>query len=535
MIGGPSSSSAATAASTKPVGVRLTLAGTMETVAGTVVRYDGATVVVRTGAGAEREVKWAALTRFNHYATRKQLIDPASAADWRELARLAKTLELGDEAAEAAVKAAALEAAAAAKKKKTDGAGTTTTTRPSGSAAGGVGTSGSAAGNVQSVTVTLAGAGGAKVAGELTRHDANSVTLSNETGEHTFTWSQLSAISQHTLRSQLMDRSSAAAWLDLAALAMRNEMREQAKIDAAYATQIDPTARLKAEAILRSNAATAGPIKYKKTTPEEDAHELEIFQLVGRSVAEKMGLPLVEVQSTHFMIYTDWGESRYEYLCGQCEDAYAAVSKQFDIPVTENVFVGKLLIFMFNKREDYNRFGTTIDAIPGGTILKLDGYFYPHVDGSGHMAMPNFDLEHYKNEAERQWRYTLTHEFTHAFVSRYRSNRPIPRWLNEGLAEWIAFQRFPRKGVHAFARRMAGLQFDFPSLFDDKKMPGGEMYPVMQTMVEALIVEDRRAFITMFDEIKNGTNPETAMRWNYHAGYADWEPAWRAYARRLKD
>jgi hypothetical protein len=59
------------------------------------------------------------------------------------------------------------------------------------------------------------------------------------------------------------------------------------------------------------------------------------------------------------------------------------------------------------------------------------------------------------------------------------------------------------------------------------------MYPVMQTMVEALIQEDRKAFLKMFDDIKDGMDPEAAMRKNYHAGYADWEKAWRNYARKL--
>jgi hypothetical protein len=109
----------------------------------------------------------------------------------------------------------------------------------------------------------------------------------------------------------------------------------------------------------------------------------------------------------------------------------------------------------------------------------------------------------------------------------------MPRWLNEGLAEWVAYGRYPRKGVHEFARRMAGADFDFASLFDDGKFPGGEMYPVMQTMVEALIKEDRRAFIKLFDDIKDGVQPEEALWRNFRAGYKDWEPAWRRYAKGL--
>jgi hypothetical protein len=66
-------------------------------------------------------------------------------------------------------------------------------------------------------------------------------------------------------------------------------------------------------------------------------------------------------------------------------------------------------------------------------------------------------------------------------------------------------------------------------------MPGGIMYPVMQTMVEALIQENRRAFIQMINDLKDGVEPEAALKKNFHAGYKDWEPAWRKYAKSLPE
>ena len=37
----------------------------------------------------------------------------------------------------------------------------------------------------------------------------------------------------------------------------------------------------------------------------------------------------------------------------------------------------------------------------------------------------------------------------------------------------------------------------------------------------------------MFDDIKDGMDPEDAMRKNYKAGYKDREKAWRKYAKNL--
>jgi hypothetical protein len=38
----------------------------------------------------------------------------------------------------------------------------------------------------------------------------------------------------------------------------------------------------------------------------------------------------------------------------------------------------------------------------------------------------------------------------------------------------------------------------------------------------------------MFNDIKDGMDPEEAMKKNYKAGYREWEPAWRNYAKRLQ-
>jgi hypothetical protein len=136
--------------------------------------------------------------------------------------------------------------------------------------------------------------------------------------------------------------------------------------------------------------------------------------------------------------------------------------------------------------------------------------------------------------AEERWASTLTHEFTHAFVSRYRTNRRIPRWLNEGLAEVISQRSFPEPESYAFAKRMAEIEFQFEYLFDDRMMPGGAMYPVMQTLVEALIKENRKAFRNMFDDIKDGVEPNDAIKKHFKVGEKELEMPWRRYVKGLK-
>lgn len=509
----------------KPLRVKVTLASSFEAVAGDLLRYDADAIVLKTDKG-DRSIKWAALTRLSHYGLRKQLVDPNNPADWRDLAELATKLGMTEEAVAARERASAGDPLQQVKRDIAPSR-TTATSRPS------TAPTTQRMSKPMTVTVMLSDES-TKLTGELVAFDKDYLLLKTSKGEQALKWTYLTPLNRYQLRAQLVDKSRAADWLDLAEVAMKCNLPGQAQVAIANATRIDPASRLKGDAIVRAYASS-GPVKYQKATPQEHAQAIEFSRDIAKAVSESMGMTFGETQSTHFIIFTDWPSGEHDFLCRQCEDAYAAVSKQFDIPVEENVFVGKLLVFTFAKREDYNRFATTIDHLPGDSIKDVAGYFKPHLDGTGHMAMPHPQTPVGSARADTEWSHTLTHEFTHAFVARYRTNRPIPRWLHEGIAEWVAYQRFPRKDTHKIARILADYKLDFVSLFDDTKYPGGEMYPVMQTMVEALINDDRRAFIKMFNDIKDGVKPEDALWRNYHATYKDWEPAWRNYARRLKD
>jgi hypothetical protein len=408
-----------------------------------------------------------------------------------------------------------------------------------------------------------------KVGGTLTKFDAESLTIKTTKGDRELKWEDLTPPSRYVLRSKVIDPKSAADWLDQAELAMQCDMREQAKTAVSNAFRIDPSSKLKGDAILRgqgaakpavANANVAAPDKpatgaaaaaaatsptgpakpaaspkYQKSTPEEDAKAIADATKAADEVADKMKIKFAQFQTAHFLIITDWDPREYDFLKTNCEAAYSAVSKQFDIPVKENIFIGKLPIYMFSKQADFMKFSATLDGFPAGRNVL--GYYSSRTDGIGHMVMWKPDTSRAANirEAERNWAYTLTHEFTHAFISRYKTDRRIPRWLNEGTAEVIAYGQFPKPEAHRYARMMAGEDFTFENLFNDNMMPGGEMYPVMQTMVEALIKESRKGFLAMFDDIKEGMDPEEAMKKHYKAGYRQWEPAWRRYAKSLRD
>ncbi len=271
--------------------------------------------------------------------------------------------------------------------------------------------------------------------------------------------------------------------------------------------------------------------KYQKATPEEHAKSISDAQKRAAETGDKLRVKFAEMQTDHFIIFTDWDPREYNFLKSNCENAYTAVSRMFEMSPKDNIFVGKLPIYMFTKRADFYEFAKKIDDFqpPPG----LAGYCHSSTDGFSHMAMSKPDASLTDNnirEAERLWSYVLTHEFTHAFVARYRTNHLMPRWLNEGVAEVVAQSAFPRPDSRRYARMMAD-DGNITSIFDDRNMPGAEMYPVMMTMTEALIQVDPKKFLTYFNALKDGAEPEKTMKEMYGVDYAGLETAWRRYIK----
>jgi hypothetical protein len=277
-----------------------------------------------------------------------------------------------------------------------------------------------------------------------------------------------------------------------------------------------------------STTRPAVSLKYQKATPEQNAAAMADARRNATEIQKSLEVEFTELQTPHFLIFTDWPASEQEFLKSNLEAAYAVVSRAFDIPVHENVFIGKLPIYMFDKPDDFKKFAKEFDEVylPDGVA----GYFAGHSDGAGHMAMwkPNYTGGAARSrDAVNQWAYTLTHEFTHAFVARYRTNKNIPTWLNEGIAETIASGQFPRPNTRAYAKRLARYTDSLEDIFSENGFKGPDAYPIMQTLVQTLIAQNRASFLPMFNSIKDGADPEAALKEFYNLDYASLESAWR--------
>jgi hypothetical protein len=430
------------------------------------------------------------------------------------------------------------------------------------------------------------------VAGMLIQYDDKGPTINTPHSSRTLRWVELTPTSAFVCRSRVIDKTNAADWLALGRFGWSIGARDQAIGALDQAVGMDQSLRETADAIRHSpigsamrpkaalasgNLASAGGlpagsnsgqiggpaelmhpstqpsldaafpraavqerpttlVQFQKSTPEEDAAAIAAAKAQASVISRDINIQFATIDTRHFLLFTDWDPREYSFLQQNLEAAYSAVSRQFDISDDQNVFVGRLPVYMMANYDEFVKITREL-KVPITPSPNLRGYFSTYygrrIKGVGEMVMwkPMASGSVTLTQAEQQWAHTLEHEFTHAFIARYLTNQPIPRWLNEGLAEYISAKDFPKGGTpREWAHFLAGNGADLSILFDDDRMPTGETYPVMMEMVELLVDKSRSNFLQYFDAIKNGTDPEQALKQFYGMSNADLLKAWRTYA-----
>lgn len=268
---------------------------------------------------------------------------------------------------------------------------------------------------------------------------------------------------------------------------------------------------------------------FMEATPEQIREAIE----EAREMAGKMPHGTREFETDHFRVFTDRPASDQSGIGASLEGSYAAIAKVFGIGESDGVYVGKLPVYVFAERGAYRRFAAKQDHVKESS--KTAGYFEAESRyGFGHLVtfVPKGKDEKVVRET---WSHVLTHEMTHSFVHRYRSNGAVPTWLNEGLAEFVAAGMYPHVYAdnRAIAKDVAVHRRDLAKLFKgNTKRLSYEEYAACQTVVEMLFREDRTKFFGFLTAVKEGTKGEQALKETFGCDYATLADTWRTWVMR---
>lgn len=346
-------------------------------------------------------------------------------------------------------------------------------------------------------------------------------------------------------KQKTLDMTTARGHLELGKFCLAHGAKDQGKQELDKAGRMDKSLAEEVKQALQQAEAPAGKtgagagavtselssdapsevVKYKPATPAEIEANLkranDKFEAAKKTIAPSMHL----VETKHFLIYNAGDPSDDGPFGAVAEKMYDALCKQFDVPADQNIFAGKLPIFIFsNNHDQFIKFADLIDEanLPDnvGGYARNDGRSYCDLV-LGPAKTKDWFLE------------LLVHEGTHAFVFRYLSNRRIPRWTNEGLAELMAGTLVGDKTVAASRVRESTKQAVHDKADPTKSlllMGSGYDYGIAQSFVQFLIAKDRKAFIKFITLLKDGKTEAEALKEAYNWTSEEMVRAWAVAA-----
>lgn len=247
---------------------------------------------------------------------------------------------------------------------------------------------------------------------------------------------------------------------------------------------------------------------------------MDMFEQAQKDITKDLHL----VETEHFLIFSAWKGSNDKPLGDTCEQLYKALCKQFDVGANDDVWAGKLAMFVFNP-DQFVKFAQTNNGME-----KAAGYC---------SMRGNFAFVVLKNTPQKEDFFfeALAHETTHVFTNRYLTNRPLPTWLAEGISEMMVSTLLPRsvsaRRVYDATKQAAFTKKDISGVFESVELNDFD-YGIAHSLVDYLIARDRKAFLKLVALLKDGQPEADALKESYNLTREQLVNYWTRAARTVK-
>jgi hypothetical protein len=427
-------------------------------------------------------------------------------------------------------------------------------------------------GSTETIRVSLKLRTGGSLAGLVVDHNEHGLVVVHEDTPYVFAWEEVEPGSAYGTRRALLvfrrsgeDRLSGEDHFQLGLFALRHGRKDLAGREFGRAIRQDPDFRPLVEGVVnehRQRATVNGglngalseegsaedtePDRSLETVAEgaKDAEEspprgegaaagrtddplapglsaasreqvLDAYMTFGAKVQELIGKEVVLVESEHFLIWTDWERRHRDQLASWCESMYAALCEQFDLDLSDNVFLAKCPVFCWRSKARFMKFARLFDGYSGTNAV---GYTRS-IEANGHVHVVLLRQGRFEADFNR-FACTLVHEGTHAFVHRLHSPRLIPHWVNEGyadlMAERVLGDRCPNgENARLLARQFVRFGWPMGSLLYGVGPIEVHQYPLAHSVVAYLEGLGRDRFAGFIEDLKSGRSVAEALATRY--------------------
>lgn len=355
-------------------------------------------------------------------------------------------------------------------------------------------------------------------AGVIVAYSPMHFTLEAASGEqHQVLWSMLPAdrVDRYWRFLEAIDQNDPdpTKLLELGSILIKHT-QGQALADQAFdqALAVDPALEQAVEAARQGREPDGRPRlvgralaeRWGTLSPQEMDRANQAIRDVTKLIEQRLGLGLRLYESERFAVLTDIDPERVALLAEALTQAYRATAQVLGDDPDANVFLGKCLVVIFDRRVDYIRYQQLMHATDARGTSGLCHRF-----GDGHVRVAVVS-----RRTERQTHHVLTHEFVHAYLHRYRSPTPLPDWVDEGLATHLAHALVPPPGENPRLKSrflLEGQRGLGDSFFDDDANLDAWQYDVAGSLTGYLIDRSRPAYPRFIQAIKADTPATEAL------------------------
>lgn len=354
-----------------------------------------------------------------------------------------------------------------------------------------------------------------QVTGTITSYTDLTFTLTTEDNEqHRILWNAIPADNLDRYWRYLEEPEADAKGLfELGDLLIRHRDGEElAKQAFDQALVLDPTL---AEAIEQSLAGkdpdgtpryvgTADPEMWGELSEQTMQQGIETLRGFASRTQRELDLDLKLYETDRFMLVTDVEVEQVQALSAKLAQAYHVMARLLGEDPDANIFVGKCLVVLFDKRVDYIRFQDQLHQTDArGTGGLCHGF------GNGHAHIAAF-----RRSNPRQTNHVMVHEFVHAYLHRYKTPQPLDDWINEGLAEHVAHQIESPPGQNIYLKSRLALEGKkgLGEGFYDGNALSAWQYDVAGALTGYLLERSEKAYPRFIVAMKEGADASEALQ-----------------------
>ena len=353
--------------------------------------------------------------------------------------------------------------------------------------------------------------GGREVTVAVLRVTDEGVVTKALTGEKLYKWDDLDAKCAYEYMKRTIDDNDAQGHVKLAKYCLKRKLMTEAKAELEKAKKLKPDL---ANDVNKIWAESNGEKSRPPLTDEQTRKIVDEQKSMGKKVQDVLGVPVATLETDHFIIHTTFPRGDHGLFKNLCERLYKGFDRIFEISANnDRMWDGKCVVYFFKDRDEFVAFAAAFDNFQARTA---GGYFRAE-GGRCEVVIP-------KNAGLDEFMEVMVHEGSHAFLHYYREIGRVPTWVQEGVAQHIEFDEFPKsrrlsaaKSVIARDLRAGRCTRLRTVMEEDRPIAAADVtgYAYAWSYVDCMARTSGRKFAEFIRGLKAGDEPEEAMKKAY--------------------